>query len=109
MKIHEIFARIDRGEYLFGRIMSIIRIVAYATMILAGFKIMFGIGLPYEIIMAILIIGYIPFMLVLERIDGKFKIWESQNEYTTEQKNPYFKDLKKKVDNIEKGVNGVKN
>ncbi len=106
MKLHEILARIDRGEYLFGRFMSIVRIVAYATMILTGFKIMFGMELPYEAIMIILTISYIPLMLVLERIDGKFSIWEKQNEYTTGKKNPYFKDLKKTVNKIEKGVNG---
>lgn len=106
MKIHEVFAKIDRGEYLFGRVMSIVRIVAYASMILTGLKLLFGIDMPYGIIMAVLVVCYIPTMLVLGHADlKKLKIWEKQNEYVTGEVNPYFKNLKTSVENIEKTVN----
>jgi len=89
--------RYQRGNTLANIPMDMIKLGAYIGMIKLTISSGNGNSFYYAIIMVLL-------FYFSGRLDERFGFWKYQNEYSSEELNPFFKRLKEQMDRIEESL-----
>jgi len=107
-KIAELLAKLylrqGRGAALTSIPKSMLRDVFYLGGILVGLDYKFGIKIPIEIVVPVIVVLALFVEYGTGWLDEKYGFWKIQKNYENKQLTPFFSELDKKIDDIHKKV-----